>query len=86
MIKKNLIKFFTAILTLKIFKICYSVLTILAFIYFLRWAGYKGVISLLLGMLIMAYLLLSKNIMFMSLVKLLEAEQHIDDIKEKKDG
>lgn len=55
---------------------------LLIFIYF-RWVGYKGVISFLLGLIVMAYLLLSNNIIMRSLIKIFEAEQTLKDIMKK---
>ncbi len=55
---------------------------LLIFIYF-RWVGYKGVISFLLGMVIMAYLLLSNNIIMRSLIKIFEAKQTLKELMKK---
>jgi len=38
-------------------------------------------VSFLLGMLLMAYLLLSKNVIFRSVIELFSSEEYIDEIR-----
>ncbi len=51
-------------------------------IFFLfRWAGIKGLITFSVGMLIMAYLILSKNAMLMFIIEKTSSDTYIDEIK-----
>jgi len=68
--------------TLRIVIMIASVLLILGFF---RWAGIKGILSFMLGMGIMAYLLLSKNMMFRGIIDMFGATEYLDDMG-KKDG
>lgn len=65
-------------------RIAVAIGTFLLLIMMIRWAGIKGVLMLFLGMGIMAYLLLSKNIMLLALIDKLEGNEYIDEIKKKK--
>lgn len=47
---------------------------------FFRWVGFKGILSFLIGMGIMAYLLLSKNPMVKMIIKLAESQEHLEEL------
>lgn len=66
---------------LRIFIIIASILLVIGF---LRWAGIKGVLSFMLGMSLMAYLLLSKNIMFQGIIEMFGASEYLSEIGKKK--
>lgn len=69
--------------TLIIVKIVISLVTIILFIGFFRWTGFKGLISFMLGMLIMAFLILSKNPILLSIIAMTQSEDFIDSIMKK---
>jgi hypothetical protein len=56
------------------------VATIISSIYFIRWIGLKGVIGLTLGMLIMAYLILSDNFALYGILKILTGKSYENNI------
>lgn len=60
-----------------------SLLSLLILILLLRWAGIKGILSFIAGMLIMAYLLLSNNIMVRTLVSIFGSEENLKEIMKK---
>lgn len=64
-----------------VLKIVISIASIFAFFYFFRWTGWRGFIAFIIGMGIMAYLLLSKNIMLMTIIKMTSSEGFLDDIR-----
>lgn len=66
---------------IRIFIIIASILLVIGF---LRWAGIKGVLSFMLGMSLMAYLLLSKNIMFQGIIEMFGASEYLSEIGKKK--
>ncbi len=65
--------------------IIFSIASIISLFIFLRWAGIKGIISLFLGMGIMAYLFMSKNFMLSYIIESTKSEDYIEEIKKKKD-
>lgn len=67
--------------TKRILRIVISIASILILIFFFRWVGLKGVLAFFLGMTIMAYLLLSKNLMFMGIIDYFGADKYIDEVK-----
>ena len=67
----------------RIILIVTSIGTVIILFMLLRWAGIKGILSFIAGMVIMAYLLLSNNIMTRVLVKMFEAEKGINEIMGK---
>lgn len=67
-----------------ILRIAFIIASILLILGFFRWAGIKGFIAFLLGMGIMAYLLLSKNMMFQGIIEMFGADEYITDIGKKK--
>lgn len=68
----------------KIFKIICFILSIFLFIWFFRWASWKGMISFVLGMGIMGFLLLSKNPMLRFLISFAQADDYFKEIIDKK--
>ncbi len=70
-------------LSLKILKIIIFILSTLAFIFVMRAAGWKGIVGFLLGMLIMAYLILSKNAMMSGIIELTKSKDYVDMINEE---
>ena len=65
----------------KILKILLGIgITIIIFL-ILIWLGVKGLIGMIIGLIIMAYLLLSKNTVFLSLIKMTQNEDLMDDIR-----
>ena len=67
----------------RIILIVTSIGTVIILFMLLRWTGIKGILSFIAGMVIMAYLLLSNNIMTRVLVKMFEAEKGINEIMGK---
>ena len=63
--------------TLRIIVMIASILLIIAF---LRWGGIKGILSFVLGMSLMAYLLLSKNMMFQGIISMFGADEYLNDV------
>ena len=61
-----------------------SIATFIGIIYLLIYVGLKGFISFIAGMMIMAYLILSKNAMMMWFIDFAQAEHYIKEIKVKK--
>ena len=57
-----------------------SIASIIALFAFLRWVGWKGFISMLLGMAIVAWLFLSKNLLVLWVVKKASGEDFIDEM------
>lgn len=68
--------------TLRIIVMIASVLLIIGF---LRWGGIKGILSFMLGMGLMAYLLLSKNMMFQGIIGMFGADEYLNEIGKKKE-
>lgn len=64
----------------KIFMIALSVASVVGIFMFFRWVGFKGILSFLIGMSIMAYLLLSKNSMVAMIIKMTESNDHLSEI------
>lgn len=64
----------------KISNIFLSLLSFFILILLLRWAGIKGIVSFIAGMIMMAYLLLSNNIMMRTLVDMFGAGKNIREI------
>lgn len=69
---------------LYILKIVVNLALLFAVIFLLRYLGLKGVIGLFTGMMLMAYLLLSKNGLLMYFVKLFSGEWYIDELNKRK--
>lgn len=67
-----------------VLKIIFSMASFVALTYVLYWGGLKGFTMLLLGMFIMAYLMLSKNIMVQAMISYFEADGFIGEIKDEK--
>ena len=67
--------------TLRLVVMIASVLLIIAF---LRWAGIKGILSFVLGMSLMAYLLISKNMMFQGIISMFGADEYLNEVAKKK--
>lgn len=67
-----------------------NIAVLISLIFFLRWVGVKGIISLLIGMALMGWLVLSQNIIFMSFIKLIDGELYektketADELNKKK--
>jgi len=68
-----------------ILRIVIMIASILLILGFFRWAGVKGVLAFILGMLIMAYLLLSKNFMFKGIIDMFGATEYLEDMGKKDD-
>jgi hypothetical protein len=62
-------------------RIAATLASIFALYWYFRWAGLRGVISLLLGMVIMAIILLSKNPMVLWLIEQVHAEQYMKEVR-----
>lgn len=58
-----------------------SLATIIAFFIFFRWVGVKGLLAFLLGMFIIGYLILSKNLMFQAIIGMTKSESYIDELR-----
>lgn len=69
----------------KVLQILFSILTIILLFTFFRWAGIKGLLSFLIGMLIMAFLILSKNPVMTSIIAMTQSEDFIDTVMDKKE-
>ncbi len=67
----------------KVINITISILSIFGLFYLMRWAGLKGILSFLVGMIIMAYLILSNNLIMRSVVTLFGAERSIKEIMDE---
>ncbi len=83
---KKVFKVFTPLkgILMTVLRITVMILSILLIFGFFRWSGIKGFLSFLLGMGIMAYLLLSKNMMFQMIIETFGAVEYIDEVKKKK--
>lgn len=58
--------------------------TIIGLVFFFRFVGWKGMMAFFLGMLIMAYLLLSKNVMLQVVLRMFEgSDEYIDELNKK---
>lgn len=68
-----------------ILRIVIMIASILLILGFFRWAGLKGMLAFMLGMGIMAYLLLSKNMMFMGIIETFGATEYIREMRKKDD-
>ncbi len=68
-----------------VLRIVIMIASVLLIIGFFRWAGIKGMLSFLLGMGIMAYLLLSKNMMFRGIIETFGATEYISEMGKKDD-
>lgn len=64
-------------------RIAVSILSVILLFLGLRWAGIKGFIMLVFGMIIMGYLLLSKNMMLDWFVNFAKAKNYLEEIKKK---
>jgi len=62
-----------------------KIVSILLFILFIRWAGAKGMIALVLGMAAMAYLILSGNQLMMFFIKAFGNKEYLEEIMGKKE-
>lgn len=62
-------------------KITLSIASIILLIVFFRWIGFKGLLAFFFGMGLMAYLLLSKNLMLSYIVDYFGAKDHIKEIR-----
>ena len=60
-----------------------KIISILLFILCIRWAGIKGIISMLFGMAIMAYIMLSGNQLLMFFVKIFGNKEYLVEIMGK---
>ena len=58
-----------------------SIGLIIAIFMFFRWIGYKGMIGFALGMMIMAYLILSKNVMLKWAIDMTRSNEYIEEVK-----
>lgn len=67
-----------------ILRIIIMIASILLIIAFFRWAGLKGMASFILGMSLMGYLLLSKNMMFQGIISMFGADEYLNEISKKK--
>lgn len=67
----------------QIIRVVLIIVSLLAMINLFRWLGYKGFFGFVLGMAAMGYLLLSKNIVFRSLIGYFDADDFLDDLKKK---
>ncbi len=63
-----------------------AALSILTIFFFFRWVGIKGMISFILGMGIMAWIFLSKNVLVRMIVSKFEGEEYIDSFKKSGDA
>ncbi len=66
-----------------IFKILFSLATIIGFFYLFRWLGLKGFYGFALGLLIMAYMILSKNMIMQGIIDMTSSEDYIDELRGK---
>lgn len=64
----------------KVKNVVLSIASFFMLLFLLRWSGIKGILSFFTGMALMAYLLLSNNIMVRSLVKIFGSEENIKEI------
>lgn len=60
-----------------------SIGSIILLFLFLRWVGLKGLLSLMIGMFIMAWLLLSKNQLLLWVIKKTEGGDYLEEVKGK---
>ena len=67
-----------------ILKIVLSIVITIAIFWFLIYLGWRGMLGIVIGMSLMAYLLLSRNTVFLSLIKMTQNEDMIDDIRKGK--
>lgn len=67
-----------------ILSVAIKIISILLFILCIRWAGLKGIISMLFGMAIMAYMMLSGNRLLMFFVKIFGNKEYLEEIMGKK--
>ena len=54
---------------------------LIGFFIFFRWIGWKGMLGMIIGMAIMAYLLLSKNIMLKWAIDMAKGNEYIEEVK-----
>ena len=65
-------------------KILLGIGTSLLMFYFLMWIGIKGLLGIVVGMSFMSFLLLSKNPILASVIKMTQSEWYMDDIRKGK--
>ncbi len=68
----------------RVISVLLSISTFILLIVLLRWAGFKGILSFIAGLAIMAYLLLSNNIMMRSLITLFGAGKNLKELMNEK--
>ena len=66
---------------IKILKVVFGIVITIAVFWFLIYLGIKGLLGIIIGMMLMSYLLLSKNTVFLSLIKMTQNEDLMDDIR-----
>ena len=64
-----------------VWTIAIKVLSIMGFIALMVWLNVKGLIGLLLGMFIMAYLIFSKNALLMWIVKKTNSNPYLEELE-----
>jgi len=67
-----------------IIRILSTLISIFLFIWLFRYLGFKGFIGLLIGMFIMAFLILSKNMLLLSIVRLFDGDDYLNEINKTK--
>jgi len=66
-----------------IFRIFTTLISIFLFIWLFRYLGFKGILGLFIGMTIMAYLILSKNMLLLGIVNIFDAGGFVEEINKK---
>jgi len=62
-----------------------KIVSIILIILFIRWAGIKGIIALIMGMAIMAYLILSGNQIMLFFIKIFGNKEYLEEIINEKE-
>lgn len=65
---------------LYILKILLMLALLFAVFMFFRWAGVKGMLSFILGMFLMSWLILSKNMVMRTLIEMTKSESYINEV------
>lgn len=65
-------------------KYVFSICLLVLFVFFVRWIGYKGLLGLFLGMVVMAWIFLSKNVLVRWIVSKMRAEEYVESYVQKK--
>ncbi len=66
--------------SMQVLRILISIASIVLLFVFFRWVGWKGMLAFFLGMGVMTYLFLSKNMMIKMVVEYFEASTYVDEM------